>query len=274
MPVTEQGDQEKSGVVGGIVAEHVDRNDARPALHDLEGRGFAVIPVSGDILAAASRAAAELSAMDRSQRVASGMTALSALRTADLADVMVAAIAAVSAIAEGVPVLDLQLGGAVKRLQPAFDAVVDAVTRPTVPAPAWFSQARRNAAARQEFLDEFGAFTSEDIASLAGSQAANRRATAHRWQAERKVFAVDHHGHVLYPGFQFDADTGRPKPAVADTLAALPEAMTGWALALWWTTPVDLLDWARPVDLVDTAADELARAARAEAADWAQATPA
>jgi len=156
----------------------------------------------------------------------------------------------------------------------AFEAVVDAVTQPQVPSPAWFAQARRNAEARQAFLDEFGALTSEQVASLAGSQAANRRSTAHRWQTERKLFAVSHHGQVLYPGFQFDAETGRPKPAVGEALAALPPTMTGWALALWWVTPVDLLDWARPVDRLDSAAAEVVDAARLEAADWAEAEPA
>lgn len=142
-----------------------------------------------------------------------------------------------------------------------------------MPPPAWFAQARRNAEARQAFLDEFGALTSEQIASLAGSQATNRRATAHRWQAEQRIFAVIHHGQALYPGFQFDPETGRPRAAVAEVLGSLPFAMSGWALALWWVTPVDGLDWARPADRLDAAPAEVVDAARLETADWAQADP-
>lgn len=271
MPVTSPGGQGSREVVAGVVAEHVDPDEALRVLHDLEERGFWVVPVSGSALAAASRIALQMSAREFPRRLELGLTTIPGLHSAELAGVMAGTVAAMSALTRSMPRSDLLPGLSAEQLQPAFDAVVDAVTRPTVPPPAWFAQARRNAEARQAFLDEFGALTSDDIASLAGSQATNRRATAHRWQAEHKIFAVNHHGQVLYPGFQFDPEVGRPKPAVAETLAALPEAMTGWALALWWTTPVDLLDWARPVDVLDTATEELVRAAQAEAADWAQA---
>lgn len=274
MAVTRRGIPERSRVVAGVVAEHVDPDEARRALHDLEGHGFSVVAVPEDVLAAASQAARGLSATDLAERHAIEARAHSTPRDADVAEVMAAIVAGLAAFAQGTPVPAVQPGPAAEQLQPAFDAVLDVVTRPTVPPPAWFSQATRNAEARQAFLDEFGALTSEDIASLAGSQAANRRATAHRWQAERKILAVNHHGQLLFPGFQFDPETGRPKLVVAETLAALPARMTGWALALWWATPIDLLDWSRPVDLLDTAGEDLVRAARAEAADWAQSTPA
>ncbi len=94
----------------------------------------------------------------------------------------------------------------------AFEAVVDAVTAPQVPKPGWFAQARRNAEARQAFLDEVGALSSEEVATLAGSRATNRRSTATRWQAEGRTFAVTHAGRTIYPGFQFDPATGLPKP--------------------------------------------------------------
>lgn len=179
--------------------------------------------------------------------------------------------------------VDLRLGTPTDATQPrplgdggqaAFEAVIDAVTAPEVPPPSWFGQARRNAEARQELLDEFRTLSSEQVADLVGSLASNRRATAHRWQTERRIFSVAHRGQTLYPGFQFDPDAGRPKPAMADVLTSLPERMTGWALALWWTTPVDLLEWARPVDRIDAAPDEVVRVARAEAKEWAQPQPA
>lgn len=169
---------------------------------------------------------------------------------------------------------DLEAAKSPLALAATFESVVGAVMRPTVPAPSWFAQARRNAEARQAFLDEIGALTSEQVAALAGSRAANRRATAHRWQAERKLFAVTHQGQTLFPAFQFDPETGRPKPTVAEVLAVLAPAMVGWALALWWVTPIDLLAWARPVDRLDTAPTEVVEAAHAEAAGWAEAEPA
>ena len=152
-----------------------------------------------------------------------------------------------------------------------IEAVVAAVTAAQALKPAWFAQARRNAEARQAFLDEVGALNSDEVASLAGSRAANRRATANRWQAEGRLFAVTHAGRSVYPGFQLDPETGRPKRAVASVLAALPPAMSGWAFALWWTTPLDMLDCARPLDRLDEAPEAIVAAAHAEASDWAQA---
>ena len=70
-------------------------------------------------------------------------------------------------------------------------------TRNTV-SPAAAQQARRNAEARQELIDEFGLFDSDQLAEMAGSKAKNRSATASRWLAERRVFAVEHLGHRYF----------------------------------------------------------------------------
>ncbi len=232
MPVTRHSGEPVGDVMAGVVARDVDPEEAALALRELAGHGFSVVPWPLAALAATGGGTAEAG-------VARELAAAS-LVSADV-------------------------------LRPMFESVVSAVTRSEVPPPAWFAQARRNAEARQAFLDEFGALTSDQVAALAGSQAANRRATAHRWQAEGKVFAVTHHTQVLYPGFQFDPDAGRPKRVVADVLAELPKAMTGWALALWWVTPTDTLGWDRPVDLLDADPEQVVRAARGEAVDWAQA---
>lgn len=154
-----------------------------------------------------------------------------------------------------------------------FTRLVEDLMPPTVPSPAWVLQARRNAAARHELLDEFGALASAEVADLVGSRAGNRRAAASRLQANGALFSVDHHGQTLFPGFQFDSDTGQPKPAVAAVLAALPEQLRtgGWQLALWWSTPTAWLDWARPVDVLDKDAEHVVAAARHEAEDWADA---
>ena len=48
-------------------------------------------------------------------------------------------------------------------------------------SPAAAQQARRNAQARQELFEEFGALDSEQVARLAGSTAKNRSATSGVW---------------------------------------------------------------------------------------------
>ena len=155
-------------------------------------------------------------------------------------------------------------------LDEPFDRVVEALMPGRdVPGPGFLAQARRNATERLAFLEEHGAFTAEEIADLAGSTAHNRRQTAHRWSVkERSIFGVEHNGRTLYPGFQFDPDTGKPRPAVAAALARLPSQLTGWALALWWNTPVPDADgWVTPLEVLHDPS-HVARLAEDEADRW------
>ena len=155
-------------------------------------------------------------------------------------------------------------------LDEPFDRVVEALMpHRDVPGPGLLAQARRNASERLALIEEHGALTAEEIADLAGSTARNRRQTAHRWSVkERSIFGVEHHGRTLYPGFQFDPDTGRPLPAVAAALARLPTQLTGWALALWWDTPVPETDgWLTPLEVLRDPA-RVARLAEDEADRW------
>jgi hypothetical protein len=130
-----------------------------------------------------------------------------------------------------------------------------------IPSPAQALQAQSNAEARWGLLQEFGAYTSEDIADRR-SQAKNRHALANRWRSEGKVFAVEYRGQRLYPGFQFDPETFAPEPAVAAVLAALPrERMSDWEVALWWTAGNGWLDGERPVELLGDESERLTEAA-------------
>jgi hypothetical protein len=154
-----------------------------------------------------------------------------------------------------------------------FNEVVDVLAPTAVPSPAWLEQARRNADERRRFLDEFGALDAEGVATLAGSKSANRRSLAQRWRSEGKIFGVEVQGKFVYPGFQFDPETGQPKPDIGRVLASLPRTLRegGWQLALWWDNAVDALGFRRPVDVLDKDPDAVVLAARAEATDWEQA---
>lgn len=158
--------------------------------------------------------------------------------------------------------------------QGELDTINGAPTPARIAEPGWLAQARRNVEARGALLEEFGALTSEEVADISGSRAANRRSTAYRWRQEKKIFAVCERGRKLHPSFEFDLAGGRPRTVVASALAVLPPGMRGWALALWWTTPLDVLDGARPVDRLADDHDAVLAAARREAADWAQAADA
>jgi hypothetical protein len=133
-----------------------------------------------------------------------------------------------------------------------------------VPTPVAVLQARRNAAAREELITEFGLLSSVDIASRAGSRAKNKAALANRWKQEGKIFSIHHQGLVFFPAFQFD-DDGQPLPVIARSLAMLGRQSTGWELALWFLAANGWLDGKRPVDLLRSEPEAVSRAAEREA---------
>ncbi len=154
-------------------------------------------------------------------------------------------------------------------LDAPFNKVVDALMpHRDVPGPGFVAQARRIVQERTDYLEKHGALTAEQVAELTGSSAANRRQTATRWAAKRAIFGVEHHGRTLYPAFQFDVDTQRPRPQIRATLERLPAQLSGWALAFWWDTPlVDGDRWVVPLDVLDDP-EQLARLATIETAGW------
>jgi hypothetical protein len=105
----------------------------------------------------------------------------------------------------------------------------------SLPSDPKLRQARRNAEARTQLLQELGALTGEQIGEE-HSQAQNRHALAARWRKEGRIFGVSYRGQTLYPAFQFDAVSGGLKPSIRDVLAQLPrDRMSEWECALWWT---------------------------------------
>jgi Poly(hydroxyalcanoate) granule associated protein (phasin) len=133
-----------------------------------------------------------------------------------------------------------------------------------VPTPPEVLQARRNAAAREELISEFGLLSSTDVAARAGSRAKNTAALANRWKQEGRIFSVPHQGAVYYPAFQFD-DEGKPLPVIALILATLGRQSEGWELALWFIASNGWVDGRRPVDLLRSEPEAVAAAAEREA---------
>jgi hypothetical protein len=131
-----------------------------------------------------------------------------------------------------------------------------------VPTPPVVLQARRNAEARTSMLEEFGALTAAEVADLAGSEAKNTSALAGRWRREGRLLAVEHHGTLYYPGFQFDS-AGKPKPVIAGVLRYLgSQDVSPWQQALWFTTANGWLGGRRPADLLDDDGDAVIAAAQ------------
>lgn len=103
-----------------------------------------------------------------------------------------------------------------------------------------------NAALRAEYLSEVPVLTATQIRELSGLKPRNRSEPASRWKREGKLFAVRKGGTDLYPAFQFE--DGAPNPVIKKVLAALPEGMSNWQVALWFASGNGWLDGKEPQD--------------------------
>jgi DNA-binding transcriptional ArsR family regulator len=122
-------------------------------------------------------------------------------------------------------------------------------------------QARRNAALRTELLTQVEHLTSAQVAELAHSRASNRSALAHRWRAEGKVFGVEWRDQWLFPRFQFDDVSGKPKPEIAAALAPFRSAgSSDWEVGSWFTGRNPWLR-ARPIDVFEQSPEKVVEAA-------------
>jgi len=136
-----------------------------------------------------------------------------------------------------------------------MEEMVDFMTaRMIAPSAADLEMVQRLAIRHARILNEFGYFTSEQLADANGSQASNRLALADNWRKRRQVFAVPHPDKAarerdIYPAFQFD--NGKPIKAVQEILNAFDGRKAPWKLALWFTSNNGALPGsARPVDLL------------------------
>ncbi len=144
-----------------------------------------------------------------------------------------------------------------------LDRLAGAMLEPrAVPAPTTVWHAHRNAQLRADFLEQVPAYSSAQLAALAGSQTRNVHALASRWRQEGKVFAVPApSGELLFPAFQFGED-GRPLPPLADIVRAFPARSSPWELALWFWQPNSYLYHRRPLELLTTEPEAVVTAAR------------
>ena len=117
-----------------------------------------------------------------------------------------------------------------------------------------------NARERARFLTDVACLTSRQIAEHAGHQATNTSMTASRWKQQGRVFSVPWKGNELFPAFQFR--DGQPHPNVAKVLRELPERLSPWQVAFWFTSSNGWLRGATPADRLDDEAALVAAAQR------------
>lgn len=104
---------------------------------------------------------------------------------------------------------------------------------------------------RRSYVKETPMLTAAQIHRLSGLRSKNKSVPASRWKAEGKIFAVRMTGRDRYPQFQFE--NGAPLPAIEKILAALPENLTAWQIALWFASVNGWLDGRKPQGCLDDA---------------------
>lgn len=122
----------------------------------------------------------------------------------------------------------------------------------------------------EAFEKRYGLLSASEVADLSGSESTNRSATATRWLAQKKIFAVSLKSQQRFPGFQFD-DDGQPRDVVATLMQALPFDPPGWDLAFWLDTPHAMLPGhAKPAALLARSPARVVEAARHTASEIAE----
>jgi hypothetical protein len=147
-----------------------------------------------------------------------------------------------------------------------MDRLIDAMGPDRVPEAATVLQARRNAAARERFLAEHGAFEVGEAVRLAHYKTRNPSEQVGRWRREGRVFTLDYAGRSLLPAFQFSRESGQLLEATRSLLAIFEGRRRGWEIALWMAAPNGWLDGRTPLELWPEEADRVFEAARLEVA--------
>jgi hypothetical protein len=127
-----------------------------------------------------------------------------------------------------------------------IEALVDVFLGTDPLAPVMPLIERDNARAQASFLEHWPVLTAEAVAKQAGHASTNRSATASRWKSAGRIFSVRSSGHEVFPVFQFQE--GRPRKVIGEILSALPDTLSGWQTAFWFTGPNSWLDDKAPVD--------------------------
>lgn len=80
----------------------------------------------------------------------------------------------------------------------------------------------------------------------------------------RDIFAIDWHGSLWVPMFQFDLRDLSVRPGMRRVLAEVDAVFDGWTLAVWFAQPNGWLQGRRPLELLDSEPDPVIRAARVD----------
>lgn len=98
---------------------------------------------------------------------------------------------------------------------------------------------------------KYGMLTSMDVALLIGSKNSSRSIAADK-RAAGELIGVQRGNRYVYPGFQFDRESGKTHPHIPGLIAVAADV--GWDhedLVFWLVSPSEYFGGERPVDHLD-----------------------
>ena len=112
--------------------------------------------------------------------------------------------------------------------------------------------------------DSGGIVGGDDLARLLEDRRIGDCANLGRCIASGEVFGFERRGCTWIPMFQFELLDLSTRSVLVPVVWAFGRVLDGWALALWFTRPNDLLNKLRPVDVLDSNRFGVLNAARAD----------
>ena len=105
-----------------------------------------------------------------------------------------------------------------------------------------------------------------DLANHLGIQAELLSTALKKWEANHRIFSIEHDGFRLFPAYGFPSHGGdSPIPGLMDVLSILCPMKDGWGLSFWFISPNGFLGGERPQDLLSTDVNSVILAAHDEA---------
>lgn len=106
----------------------------------------------------------------------------------------------------------------------------------------------------------------QDLANHLGIQAGLLSTALQKWEANHRIFSIEHDGFRLFPAYGFPSHCGdSPIPGLMDVLSILCPMKDGWGLSFWFISPNGFLGGKRPQDLLSTDVNSVILAAHDEA---------
>lgn len=105
----------------------------------------------------------------------------------------------------------------------------------------------------------------QDLANHLGVHVELLSTALKEWQADHRIFSIDHDGFRSFPVYAFPLQGGAsPTPELRDVLSILCPLKDGWGISFWFISPNGWLGGKRPQDLLFSEPNRVISAAHDE----------